>query len=66
MLEELRLNPRSQAAHAWSRCPGGRAVTGRGGVGRGLSTGFARLPSLRSTDALAAVHTGSPMKEVVG
>lgn len=66
MLEELRLYPRSQAARAWSRCPGGRAVTGRGGVDPRLSTGFAGLASLRSTDASEAIHSGSPRREAVG
>ena len=66
MLEELRLYPRSQAAQAWSRCPGGRAVSGRRGVGPRLSTGFAGLASRRSTEASTAIHNGSPMQEVVG
>lgn len=54
MLEELRLYPRSPAARIKGSCPGDSAAIGRGGLRRGLSTGYAGRGRLRSTGACSA------------
>jgi hypothetical protein len=57
MLEELRLNPRAPGARSWGRRPGDGAATDVGGVGPGLSTGFADHARVRSTGRAEPIHT---------
>ena len=66
MLEELRLNPRSQAARSEGRRPGGAAVAGDGKVGRRFSTGFAERRGARSTGSPARMSAVGRHREVAG
>jgi len=66
MLEELRLNPRSQAARFNGGCPGRSAATGDSTVDPRLSTGFAAGARLRSTGLAGPIHRrlGAKKEEV--
>jgi hypothetical protein len=66
MLEELRLNPRSQAERFKGRYPGQSAATEDGTVDPRLSTGFADGARLRSTGPAGLIHgrVGAKKEEV--